>query len=131
MAEVKVIKATRGVLKADTSTAVTLSTADYIDVSDVDTSKLLFQVARGAGAQALTFKVLSGSTKDNLAGPYTGGTIPDYTKATTASGSYLLGNLETHRYKTEKDRIYFGKRRSTNSTAGTTSVATIKAYLLP
>jgi hypothetical protein len=94
-------------------------TADvYVDVEGVDTSKLIFYLERDASAKNPTVKFVDG-------GEYTGGTIGDFTFATTASGEYFVGPLESHRFKDANGR--FNIRDSSASTA----VVTVYAVLLP
>ena len=94
-------------------------TADvYVDANAVDTSKLVFYFERDASAKNPTVKFVDG-------GQYTGGTIGDYTFATTASGEYFAGPFESHRFKDSNG--YIKVRDSSASTA----VVTVYALLLP
>lgn len=107
-------KVARGTGKALSDTADV-----YIDVSDIDTSKLVFYVDRDASAKNPTVKVIDGGSA------FTGGTIGDYTFATTASGKYFIGPFESHRFKDTDN--YVKLRDSSASTA----VVTVYAVLLP
>jgi len=94
-------------------------TADvYVDCSGVDTSKLVFYFERDASAKNPTIKFVDGAQ-------YTGGTIGDYTFATTAGGEYFAGPFESHRFKDSNG--YIKVRDSSASTA----VVTAYAILLP
>jgi hypothetical protein len=89
----------------------------YLDVSDMDASKVIF-VAEQTGALVTNIVVKDGAQ-------YTGGTIGDLTVTTTGAKEYLIGPLETHRFKDSNGRINLAK-----STAST-SVTRVRAILLP
>jgi ribosomal protein S5 len=127
MAEVKIIQAKRGEGLLDTSTAVSLSslsTAVYIDVSDVDASKILLEFAKSTAGTGLIFAV-------KAQGPFTGAGTNDILIASTAANTSILAGIETHRFKTTDGRIYFQKVKSTNTSSGSSLLGTVKAYLLP
>jgi len=99
-----------GILADDTGDA-------YLDVSTMDASKVIFRVVR-AGVKNPTLVINDGAE-------FSGGTIGNYSLATTAAGDYVIGPLETARFKDSDGYIRFSK-----STADTATL-TVQAILLP
>lgn len=90
----------------------------YLDVSDEDASKAIFIVEQtGSSAETVTFK--SG-------GHYTGEGIGDYSFNTTGEAEYVVGPMETHRFKDSDGYINIQA-----GTSGSTSVVRVRAILLP
>jgi len=89
----------------------------YLDVSTMDASKILFLVDR-TGGKAETLVVKDG-------GQYSGGAIGDYEKATSVAGEYIVGPLETARFKDSNGYIKLAL-----STAST-GIGYVRAILLP
>ena len=89
----------------------------YLDVSTMDGSKVIFLVDR-AGAKNPTITVFDGAE-------YTGGAIGNLTELTTAGGEYIIGPLETARFKDSNGYIKIGK-----ATADTATLY-VRAILLP
>ena len=89
----------------------------YLDVSTMDGSKVLFLVDR-AGAKNPTIAVIDGAE-------FTAGAVGNLTELTTASGEYIIGPLETSRFKDSNGYIKIGK-----STADTATLY-VRAILLP
>lgn len=89
----------------------------YLDVSTMDASKVLFLVER-AGAKAETLVVIDGAE-------YSGGTIGNYTKATTVAGEYICGPFETSRFKDSNGYIKLA------ASTASTGVINVRAILLP
>ena len=89
----------------------------YLDVSDLDGSKVLF-FAKQAGDSAETIDVKSGY--------YSAEGIGDYSFETTGAGEYILGPFETARFKDSNGYINFRAGSS-----GSTSVINVRAVLLP
>jgi len=89
----------------------------YLDVSTMDGSKVIFIVDR-AGAKNPTIVVKDGAN-------FTAGAVGNLTEVTTASGEYIIGPLETSRFKDSDGYIRIGK-----STADTATLY-VRAILLP
>ena len=90
----------------------------YLDVSTMDGSKVLF-IVECASTLVPTVVVADGAE-------YSGGSIGDLEKLTSASaGEYLLGPLETSRFKDSNGYI-----KITKSTADAAAVY-VRAILLP
>lgn len=90
----------------------------YLDVSTMDGSKVIFLAQRCAGAKAPTIVVIDGAE-------FTAGAVGNLTELSTASGEYIIGPLETARFKDSNGYIKIGK-----STADT-AVVYVRAILLP
>jgi hypothetical protein len=106
--------------KANRADGIALSdTADvYVDCNGIDASKLVFYFERAGSTENSTVKFVDGAQ-------YTGGTIGDYTFATTEDGEYFAGPFESHRFKDSNG--YMKIRGSSASSA----VVTVYALLLP
>jgi hypothetical protein len=119
--EITAIEAVRNTKALMSTGSVRLSDTGanaYLDVSDEDASKVIFIVEQTAGAAAnVTFK--NGAE-------YTGEGIGDYTFATTGAGEYVVGPMETHRFKDDDGYINIQA-----GTTGSTSVIYARAILLP
>ena len=95
----------------------------YLDVSTMDGSKVIFLVDRG-GAKNPTLTVFDGGSTSNPT-YFSGGSQGNLTELTTAGGEYIIGPLETARFKDSDGYIKIGK-----STADTATLYT-RAILLP
>lgn len=83
----------------------------YFDAGGLDGSKVIFYV-RADGDEAASIVVKDGAE-------YSGGAVGDLTQATTVGGEYIIGPLETARFKDSDGYI--------NLQLGTTG-STVKLY---
>ena len=94
------------------------STANvYVDISDMDSSKLLFNVVR-SGAAAVKLSFPAGSE-------YTGGDMADLDLATTAAGNYYVRCPDSYRVKDANGYVNLTK------SSASTGALTVYAILLP
>ena len=119
--EITVIEAGRNVKALMSTGAVLLSDTGanaYLDVGDEDASKVIFIIEQtGGGSADVTFKD---------GGYFTGEGIGDYTFATTGVGEYVVGPMETHRFKDDDGYINIQ-----HGTTGSSAVINARAILLP
>ena len=100
------------------SDGIALSTANvYVDISDMDSSKLLFNVVR-SGAAAVKLSFPAGSE-------YTGGDMADLDLATTADGNYYVRCPDSYRVKDANGYVNLTK------SSASTGALTVYAILLP
>ena len=89
----------------------------YLDVSTMDGSKVIFIVGNGASSDA-TLKVIDGAN-------FSAGAVGDLEVAMTSGAEYIVGPLETARFKDSDGYIKIGK-----TTADADKVY-VRAILLP
>ena len=100
------------------SDGIALSTANvYVDISDMDSSKLFFNVVR-SGTPAVKLSFPAGSE-------YTGGDMADLDLATTADGNYYVRCPDSYRVKDANGYVNLTK------SSASTGVLTVYAILLP
>ena len=100
------------------SAGIALSTANvYVDISDMDSSKLLFNVVR-SGTAAVKLAFPAGSE-------YTGGDMADLDLATTAAGNYYVRCPDSYRVKDADGYVNLTK------SSASTGTLTVYAVLLP
>jgi hypothetical protein len=120
--ELTIQEFSRNAQTTETSAGLSIAKASsgaYVDVGDVDASKLFFRIETTA-ADTDDYLVISDGAQ------FSGGTMGDLNVYFTATELWV-GPLETHRFKDSDGYINIDKTTGT----GDSGTATVQAFLLP